>query len=124
MEEKVGLSSSLLTILPSASNQWNLRAYASAGVNFYVVPEGDGREATRLNRHQIEPLTVRRVAYHRLTQRMASYQSALHQEFDFISNSSIRHLAMTNGEVPSNFMPTEAWQVLLDHYRPHRFDSE
>lgn len=118
--------------------QWHARARMAAGANFYIVgrdpaglphPDrevgGDLYEPTHGGKvlamapglPQLEIIPFRVAAYDTAARRMAFFDPARKEEFEFISGTRMRGLARAGATPPDGFMAPRAWQVLAAHYQ-------
>ncbi|KAB0792413.1 lantern combined adenylyl-sulfate kinase and sulfate adenylyltransferase enzyme [Photinus pyralis] len=121
--------------------QWHAKARMNAGANFYIVgrdpagvphplgkagsPDGNLYDVTHgarvlkvapgLNAVEILPFKV--AAYDTENKRMAFFDPARQDKFDFISGTRMRTLARNGEDPPEGFMSQNAWKVLANYYQ-------
>ncbi|XP_046431941.1 bifunctional 3'-phosphoadenosine 5'-phosphosulfate synthase isoform X2 [Neodiprion fabricii] len=137
----------LLAIFPSpmmyagpTEVQWHAKSRMTTGANFYIVgrdpagmphpdksatPDGNLYDATHGARvlsmapglQSLEIIPFRVAAYDTVNKKMAFFDPARKQDFDFISGTRMRGLAKSGENPPDGFMAPSAWKILADYYK-------
>lgn len=139
-------ASTVLAVFPSpmmyagpTEVQWHAKARMATGASFYIVgrdPAGmphpgagqggkDLYEATHGKKvltmapglTQLEIIPFRVAAYDRAAGKMAFFDPARKDDFDFISGTKMRALARAGESPPDGFMAPSAWEVLSAYYQ-------